>query len=227
MPRKKRQAAGGLVYHVINRSAGRVRLFSRDKDYSSFELILSQALEKRPMRLLNYCVMPNHWHLVLWPEHDGQLSQFMFWLTMTHVQRWRHAKDLVGHGPLYQGRFKSFAVETDEHYLTVARYTERNALRAKLVERVQDWRWSSLSLRQTGPEAGRPVLTPWPVDEPTDWIDICNQPQTAAEEEAVRLHDRSGRPFGSPAWTQKANVLLGFEQNPRGRGRPRKIIESE
>src|SRR5687768_11398098 len=108
MPRQPRQAAGGLVYHVLNRAVGRMRIFKRDADFLAFENVLAEALRRHPVPLLSYCVMPNHWHLVLWPEKDGQLSRLMFWLTMTHVQRWRHAHDLVGLGPLYQGRFKCF-----------------------------------------------------------------------------------------------------------------------
>ena len=99
-----------------------MRLFSRDRDYEAFEEVMQEALKRMPMRLLDYCLMPNHWHMMLWPREDGDLSKFMFWLTMTHVQRWRHARGVVGLGPLYQGRFRAFPVETDEHYLTVCRY---------------------------------------------------------------------------------------------------------
>src|SRR5439155_19287500 len=125
--RGARQIAGGMVYHVINRGCGRMRLFSRDRDYEAFEEVMQEALKRMPMRLLDYCLMPNHWHMMLWPREDGDLSKFMFWLTMTHVQRWRHARGVVGLGPLYQGRFRAFPVETDEHYLTVCRYVQRNA----------------------------------------------------------------------------------------------------
>src|SRR4029434_6597600 len=132
MPRKPRNAVGGLVYHVLNRGCGRMELFRRQEDYVAFEKVLAEALERFDMRLLAYCIMPNHWHLVLWPEDDGDLSKFMAWLTVTHVQRWRHARKVVGLGPLYQGRFKAFCAQEDHHLLTMIRYVERNALRAKL-----------------------------------------------------------------------------------------------
>ena len=129
MPRRARQAVGGLVYHVINRGCGRMKLFGRNSDYEGFIKLLEEALRRVPgVRILAFCLMPNHWHLVLLPTSDGDLSRFMFWLTMTHVQRWRHSRRLVGLGPLYQGRFRAFVVEADAHFLTVNRYVERNAL---------------------------------------------------------------------------------------------------
>ena len=110
MPQRARQAPGGLVYHVLNRAVGRMRVFSKAADYLAFQRVLLEAHERLPVRLLGYCLMPNHWHLVLWPRADGDLSRFMHRLTMTHTQRWRHHRGLVGLGPLYQGRFKSFPV---------------------------------------------------------------------------------------------------------------------
>jgi putative transposase len=134
MGRPLRVAPGGLVYHVLNRANGRMALFDDDGDYAAFERVLAQACERVSMRLLAYCVMPNHWHLVVWPQRDGDLSRFMNWLTLTHTQRWHTHRQTVGTGHLYQGRFKSFVVQTDEHLLTGCRYVEGNALRAGLVE---------------------------------------------------------------------------------------------
>src|SRR6266404_7171415 len=140
MPRRLRMAAGGYVYHVLNRAVGRATLFRKAGDYAAFEQVLRQAKDWQPMRLLAYCVMPNHWHLVLWPRHDGDLSEFLRWLTVTHTQRWHAHRHTAGTGPLYQGRFKSFPVQADEHLLAVCRYVERNPLRACLVRKAQDWR---------------------------------------------------------------------------------------
>jgi putative transposase len=143
MPRRPRYASGGLVYHVLNRAAARTKIFNTEGDYSAFERLLQSALERTPTRLLAYCIMPNHWHLLLWPVAD-ELSEFMRWLTVTHTQRWHLAHGTSGTGPLYQGRFKSFPVEEDDHFYQVCRYVERNPLRANLVTRAELWRWSSL-----------------------------------------------------------------------------------
>jgi putative transposase len=135
MGRPLRVTQGGYVYHVLNRANGRLRMFQKDADYEAFERILGEALEHVPgMRLLAYCLMPNHWHLLLWPQHDGELSDFGHWLALTHTQRWHAHSHNVGMGHLYQGRYKSFVVGADAHYLTVCRYVERNALRANFVD---------------------------------------------------------------------------------------------
>jgi REP-associated tyrosine transposase len=137
MGRPLRVAPGELISHVLNRANGRQRLFDDDGNYRACERVMTQACDRVPIRLLAYCLIPNHWHLVVWPRQDGDLSRFMIWLTLTHTQRWHTHRQTVETGPLYQGRFKSFVTQTDEHLLTVCRYVERNALRAGLVERAE------------------------------------------------------------------------------------------
>ena len=126
-----------MVFHVINRGVGRQQLFFNDDDYLAFERVIRETLEKRAMRILSYCLMPNHWHFTLWPERDGDLGKFMQLLTVTHVTRWQTNYNMVGYGHLYQGRFKSFPVETDDYFYQVNRYVERNALRANLVTKAR------------------------------------------------------------------------------------------
>ena len=177
------------------------------------------------MRLLAYCVMPNHWHMVLWPRRDGDLSRFMQWLTVTHVRRWHAHRHSFGTGHLYQGRFKSFPVETDEHFLTVCRYVERNALRAGLTRRAEDWRWSSLWRRGRDRPAERALLSDWPVDPPPDWVAMVNEPQTTAELETLRAYSARGRPFGAPSWQRAVAERLGLNAALKPIGRPRKLVK--
>src|SRR5438876_11287105 len=161
MPRTARYAPGGLVFHVPNRAVARHAFFRKTADYQAFERVFTKALEKHPIRVLSYCLMPNHWHLVLWPSREGQLTEFVRWLTHTHTMRWHAHYHTSGTGHLYQGRFKSFPVQTDEHFLTVCRYVERNALRARLVRRAEAWRWGSLWRRESGNEQQREMLSQW------------------------------------------------------------------
>src|SRR5437773_11604875 len=148
MSRRIRCSDGGYVHHVLNRAVGRATLFRKEADYVAFEKILREAWERFDMRLLAYLVMPNHWHLVVWPRKDGDLSSYLQWLTVTHVRRWHAHHHTAGTGPIYQGRFKSFPVQEGEHFLTVCRYVERNALRANLVSQAEHRRWSSLWHRE-------------------------------------------------------------------------------
>ncbi len=148
MPRTGRVAAGGIIYHVLNRGNGRRKLFRKEADYRAFVDLLGEAVARVPMRVLGFCLMPNHWHLILWPHDDGDLSRFMRWLSNTHVRRYHQHYHSYGQGHIYQGRFKSFPVKDDGHLLTVLRYVEANPLRAKMVKRAEDWWWSSLGWRR-------------------------------------------------------------------------------
>ena len=210
------------MFHVLNRGVRRMRLFHKDGDYAAFEEVLVETQVLRPIRMLAYCLMPNHWHMVLWPEDDGQLGTFMQRLGITHVRRWQEHRHCVGTGHIYQGRYKSFPVQTDEHLLTVCRYVERNALRAGLVSRAQDWRWSSLWRREQRDAKCRACLSDWPVDRPRHWLARVNAPETDAELEALQLSLARGRPFGDRAWMQRTVKRLGLESTLRPRGRPRK-----
>jgi len=222
MGRPLRVAAGGFIYHAVNRANGRTRIFAKDEDYQAFERILAEAVERTGTRLLAYCLMPNHWHLVVWPREDGELSRFLGWLTLTHTQRYHANRHTAGTGHLYQGRFKSFPVEDDPHYYTVARYVERNALRAGLVERAEDWRWGSLHRWLRGTDEEKALLAPWPCVRRPNWVAHVNAALTAKELAAVRHCVQRGSPYGSEAWREKTSEKLGLESTLRPRGRPKK-----
>ncbi len=211
-----------MVYHVINRGVGKQQLFFSDDDYRAFEKVIAETLDKRPMRLLSYCLMPNHWHFVLWPENDGDLGPFMQRLTVTHVTRWQKHYNMVGFGHVYQGRFKSFPVETDDYFYRVVRYAERNALRANLVAKAEEWPWSSLWIRQFGTSEHRAMLSPWPLPRPRKWLRYVNDPETDAELEALRLSCNRGTPYGRPEWIEQTVRKLGLEATTRNPGRPKK-----
>ncbi len=222
MPRRPRNAPGGFVYHVLNRAVARHALFQKEADYQAFERVLAETLEKQRMRVLAYTLMPNHWHFVLWPEGDGELTAFMNGLTLTHAMRWHAHYHTSGSGHLYQGRFKSFPIETDAHLYTVLRYVERNALRAHLVERAEQWRWSSLYLRASGDARVTSLLHPWPVPLPEQWTERVNEAQTEAELAGLRQCVKRGSPYGTTRWQQQTALTMGLEATLRPLGRPKK-----
>ena len=92
MPRRLRNATGGLAYHVLNRAVGRLRLFDDEADYLAMERVIDRTFGIVPMRIASYCLMPNHWHMVLWPREDGELSEFLRLMTVTHTQRWTNQR---------------------------------------------------------------------------------------------------------------------------------------
>lgn len=222
MPRRARVAPGGYVYHVLNRSAGRFKMFRTDADYEAFMRVLRLAREKCPLRILSYCVLATHWHFVVWPMKDGELTDFFRWLAHTHAMRWRVAHHTVGWGHLYQGRFKSFPVQTDEHFLTVCRYVERNALSAGVVKHAQDWKWSSLWVRENGTDEQKQILSEWPVPRRSDWIDWVNAPISAKEQQKLDLSLERGRPYGDEPWVERIVNRFDLQHTLRREGRPLK-----
>ncbi|MEN6405818.1 MAG: transposase [Thermoguttaceae bacterium] len=221
MGRALRVVAGGFAYHVLNRANARMRIFDKLEDYEAFERILVDAVRRFKMRLLSYCVMPNHWHLVVWPREAGDLSAFVGWLTLTHTQRWHAHRHSVGSGHVYQGRFKSFLIESDEYLWTVCRYVERNALRAALCERAEKWRWSSLWRREFGDAECQAVLSKRPIDVPKNWASRVNRAESQSELEALRRCVNRGQPFGSEDWVERMTKRFGLDLAFRPRGRPR------
>lgn len=222
MPRSTRIDIGNHCYHVINRANARLPIFFEEKDYILFENILEEAQKKFSMRILAYCLMPNHFHLVLYPKDDGDMGKFMQWLTLTHTQRWHQAYNTKGSGHLYQGRYKSFLVESDSHLLSVIRYVERNALRAKLVKKAENWNFSSLIRRLSKDPKKKEVLAVWPIQEPADYLLWVNTQQPKEEEESIRVSIAKGKPFGGDAWVASMIKKFGLESTIRPIGRPKK-----
>jgi putative transposase len=222
MPRTARASAGNVCYHVLNRGNGRQTLFHHAEDYAAFLGLMADAedRDKCPdMRLLGYCLMPNHVHFVLWPPNDGDLGRWMQWLMTAHVRR--HHKFYNTDGRIWQGRFKAFPIEADEHLLAVLRYVERNPVRSKLlsVDDASLWPWSSCSLLLDG--VRRPSLAPLPFPRPDNWLERVNTPLTAAELLAVQQSVDRGRPFGSETWVLETARQLGLESTIRSKGRPK------
>ena len=219
MPRTARASKGGVIYHVINRGNGRGQVFHDEEGYAAFVELLGKAHERMKMEVLSYCLMPNHFHLVLRPPDDDSLGTWMHWLLTSHVRRHHRRYGTSGH--VWQGRFKAFPVQEDDHLLTVLRYVERNPLRANLVRDASAWPWSSLRWwRQRKRPAflcpTKDVLSP-------KWAARVQQPETDSELAALRRSVIRGTPFGGAAWMDRIARKLGLEFTLNPRGRPRKV----
>lgn len=173
MPRAPRSAPPGAIHHVTNRGNRRRVIFRKPADYRAFLRVLAMASRRFEVRLIGFCLMPNHWHLIVWPPEHVSISAYMHWLTSTHVRRYHEHYSLVGTGHLYQGRFGNRVFLDERRLLTALRYVEANPLRARLVERAELWEWSSLPLRLGGDKGA--LLCECPVALPANWAQVINE----------------------------------------------------
>jgi len=218
VPRPPRIIFPDWCYHFINRANKKAEIFHDSSDYETFIQLMNVAQMRAPIPILAMCLMPNHVHLVVRPNSAADLARWAHWLFTSHARRY-HAK-YGSSGHVWQGRFKTFAIQADHHLLTVLRYVERNALAGKLVARAEDWRWSSLRWRNT---STAPLgLTACPVTIPSYWVDYVNQPQTAVEVAELRTCVNRQRPFGTQEWVEVAVKELQNDQSLDPIGRPRK-----
>lgn len=203
MPRQPRIALGDTVYHVLNRGNGRRTIFATEEDYHQFEALLLEAKELLDMRILAYCLMPNHWHLLLYPKKDKDLSEFMRWLTTTHARQYRVKTKSIGHGHLYQGSYKSFPVEADHYLTTLIRYVEQNPFRAHLVQKSQDWEYSSLHLRLYGTPKQKKLLSTLPTTLSQHYLKEVNMLYNEDDLTDIRKSVQKGIPYGDEQWAKQ------------------------
>ena len=221
MPRPPRADEAGAIYHALNRANARRMIFLKEGDYEAYERIIVEGLAQYPVDLFAYQWMPNHWHMVLSPREDGAMSKFLYWTTMTHSARYHAHYQTSGEGHLYQGRFKSFPIQDDDHFHVVCRYVERNAMAAGFVSRAEQWRWGSLWNWCGGDSQIN--LAWWPIPRPAKWVERVNDPLDQKAERNVGQCIRRSSPFGEQGWVESTARRLNLESTIRPRGRPRKF----
>ena len=224
MPRVGRKIIDGLIYHVLNRGNEKRLIFADADDYQEFLDLMARAQERFPINILAYCLMPNHFHLVGQAPVAADLAKNMHWLLSTHARRFRSKWEGAGH--VWQGRFKSFPVQSDHHLITLLRYVEGNPVRAGIVASCHEWRWSSVREREgeRKGENSRGLLAPLPVDLPGDWIRFVDQPLHAEERDAILLGVNKHVPLGDPMWQRQAAGWIEEKEVSR-RGRPPTLRE--
>lgn len=192
MARKHRSCPRGLIFHLCNRAAGDLTLFKNPYDYLQILQTFREAMETFPISLYAYCMMPNHWHLLVRPHHRDAISRFMHWFGTTHATRYRKSHESVGQGALYQNRFRSHPVEGSAAFFKTAAYIERNPLSAGLVAEAPAWPWSSA--------AYSPILSTekWPFPKPANWSRLVAQPTDPGTLQQIRYAKISAQIFRIP-----------------------------
>jgi len=204
----------------MNRGVRRLRLFESPHDYQLFLMCVEQGRRQHPVKILAFCVMPNHFHLLVQPTEDWQLPAFMKVSVGTHAKRWNSMRERVGQGAVYQGRYRAFPLFTDLHFLRACRYVERNPLRAGLVPRAEGWHWSSLN--HDCRKFNVPALDPWPILRPENWVELVNESEAATDLDLIRNSVTNSIPFGPDQWAARVAATLQLRSYPRRPGRPRK-----
>jgi len=230
MPRPLRPIDDGLIYHVINRGSNRQNVFRKRADFTAFLVALAELKERKPFKLYGYCLLNNHFHLLLRPT-GATISRIMQSLLVSHTQSYHRHYQSGGH--VWQGRFKSPVIQNDEHLLTVLRYIEANPLRAKLVTRADDYTWSSYRVHGLG-EADELIdsltnyeeLSPRAVLRQRKWAKKVHMPINGAHLAAIRRSTATGLPYGDETWVRRLAKRLDLDLAIRPRGRPRKVTQS-
>ncbi len=223
MPRSSRVDVGGHIYHVINRAVGRLQIFNSPEEYLDFLNMIREVKTWVDVDLLAYTCMPNHWHIVMRTREDGDLSKFMHRLTNMHTRHVHSKTHTIGTGPLYQGRYKSFLVSSDEYLSILLRYVERNPVRARIVDRAEDWRWGSAWVRTNGNIEQKKILLPLELLEdeiyfPSNiaaYLEWVNTPDEDEILRPIRNAVKRGVPYGRPAWVSQMVAQYGLESTVR------------
>ena len=223
MPRNARVDIGGEIYHVINRANGRFQIFNKDEDYKLFEQILTETKELFDMRILAYQLMPNHFHLVLYPRKNGDLGLFMHRLSNAHTRKVHARTNTNGSGHLYQGRYKSFLIDRDNYLFAVIKYVERNAVRAKLVRSCENWRWGSAWRRINGTTQEKKLLDQKSFQLPDDYLNCINTTEDTDSLSIIRTSVNKSVPYGRGKWVDNMVLKYRLESTLKSPGRPKKI----
>jgi putative transposase len=230
MPRQPRPIADGLLYHALNRGNNRAAVFDTTYDYQLFLHALAQTQRRYPFQLYGYCLMTNHFHLLLAPDAGQSVSRILQSLTVAHTWHYHQSHASLGH--VWQGRFKSPVIQNDDHALIVLRYLEANPLRAGIVQDLVRYPWSSYHAHGLG--HADPLVSPLPqwtrlgrdaAARQAYWRRWVHVPLSEKELAGVRRSVVSGRPYGGDEWVTATATALGLRLPQRPRGRPRKQPE--
>jgi putative transposase len=201
----------------MNRAVRGTHLFRTDRDFEALAEIVSDGLNRSQhrVRILTYEVLSNHWHFGITCDRIADISTFMHWVEGKHANKWAGAHKARGRGYVYQGRFRCVPVQTSTSLIRVCRYIERNALRKNLVSLAEDWTWGSLHAQCNNRHLI--PLSPWPILQPDNWVDLVNRPQTESELSDLRRCITHDHPIGDADWAQAVAPLLGLTMRPVGR----------
>ena len=218
MPRGPRNLSDGAFYHILNRGNAKQKVFHDTQDYTFFLQSVVRAKDKHPVDIFAYCLMPNHFHFVVRADIATDISKLIHIFMTRFNQRYRRVYNSIGH--IWQGRYKDFMIQNEDHLMVVIRYIERNPVQAGLVVSASNWRWSSHNERITG---GKLIIHDnyiFPLNG--KWTEYVNSSISEKEKQKMERSIIHQTPFGDEDWVKKTCEQYGLEHTRRLPGRPRK-----
>jgi len=214
MARLARLVVPGLPYHVTQRGNGRARTFFEDDDYRLYRDLLAENCRAAEAAVWAWCLMPNHAHLILVPADADDLRRALAATHRRYAGILQARRRRTGH--FWQGRFGAVVMD-EEHLAAAVRCVSLNPVRARLVARAQDWRWSSVRAHLSGRDDG--VTTLAPVRERLAPLRaFLEEPADREAVERLRVAESIGRPLGSKAFIARLEKLSGRRLRPGKRG---------
>lgn len=204
MARMARVVIPNIPHHITQRGVRRMDTFFDDEDYEMYLSLMREWCLSSGVEIWAYCLMPNHVHLIAVPEDEKGLARG---IGEAHRRYTRYINFKKGwKGYLWQGRFASFPMDED-YLLASVRYVELNPVRAKLVKRAEDYRWSSARAHLDGKDDGLVKVKPM-LDRVDNWMELLASGDQALFDE-LRMHERTGRPLGQSAFIEHLSKLTG------------------
>ena len=216
MARLARYVVPGIPHHVTQRGNGRQQTFFSDADYAAYLALLKTHCAAHGVAVWSWVLMPNHVHLILVPEHVDALRGALSKVHRAYAGRVHAREQRTGH--FWQGRFGCVAMD-EPHLLAALRYVALNPVRARLVRRGEDWRWSSVHAL-LGPARGDGITDPQPVlSRVPDFAALLRSDEDESLMMALRRSESIGRPLGSSEFLDRVETILGRDPKPGKRGR--------
>lgn len=223
MPRVARIIAPQYPHHITQRGNNRADVFLDEEDKATYLSVLKNYCEKLSVEIWAYCLMTNHVHIMAVPTDEGSLSRCIGRTNLLYTQHIN--RKYKRSGRLWQNRFFSTVVETESYLWAVARYIEQNPVKAKLVNRPEDYRWSSCRGNISGKGDGLVTSEGWLGEKERGAYKIFLMQQDPATDQKIRVSTSTGRPMGSEGFIADLERKLSRKLLPGKAGRPRKLKE--
>ena len=216
MPRISRVVVPEYPHHITQRGTNRSEIFLEDNDYQHFLVLLGECLEKTRTDLWAYCLMNNHFHLLISPANSEGLGQCLHGATFRYAQYFNLKYGRSGR--LWQNRYFSCPVDKDEYLWAVVKYIEMNPVRAKIAEKPEQWRWSSAQEHIAGKPDNTIKLFQWLTGREREDYAVMIVEKTM--EEKIRKATSTGRPLCEDSFFDKLEIMLNRNVRPQKGGRP-------